>query len=128
MVRLHLTSAGALPGRVERTMRSIASVLRPGQLVVLESTTYPGTTDEELLPRTWQLRYDFAGGSPDPAPVTNSACFSTITMSQASWLTAVFQYDPSARAMAVRCCMPPESSAGRLRAASCRPTRASSSR
>jgi hypothetical protein len=31
----------------------------------------------------------FNGESPDPAPVTNSACFSTITMSQASWLTAV---------------------------------------
>ncbi|MBL8338663.1 MAG: FCSD flavin-binding domain-containing protein [Rhodoferax sp.] len=34
------------------------------------------------------------GLAPDPAPVTNSACFSTITMSQASWLTAVFQYNP----------------------------------
>ncbi|WEX75588.1 nucleotide sugar dehydrogenase [Sinorhizobium numidicum] len=30
---------------VEKTSRSIASVLRPGQLVALESTTYPGTTD-----------------------------------------------------------------------------------
>jgi UDP-N-acetyl-D-glucosamine dehydrogenase len=28
----------------------IAEYLRPGQLVVLESTTYPGTTDEVLLP------------------------------------------------------------------------------
>jgi UDP-N-acetyl-D-glucosamine dehydrogenase len=28
----------------------VASVLRPGRLVVLESTTYPGTTDEVLLP------------------------------------------------------------------------------
>jgi NADPH-dependent 2,4-dienoyl-CoA reductase/sulfur reductase-like enzyme len=36
----------------------------------------------------------FAGGSPDPAPVTNSACFSTITMTQASWLHALFQYEP----------------------------------
>lgn len=35
----------------------------------------------------------------DPAPVTNSACFSTITMSQASWLTAVFQYDPASLSM-----------------------------
>ena len=41
----------------------------------------------------------FDGLPPDPAPVTNSACFSTITMSQASWLTAVFQYDPAARLM-----------------------------
>ncbi|MDH4049938.1 MAG: NAD(P)/FAD-dependent oxidoreductase [Rubrivivax sp.] len=41
----------------------------------------------------------FAGGSPDPAPVTNSACFSTITMTQASWLHAVFQYDAASRTM-----------------------------
>jgi len=41
----------------------------------------------------------FAGGQPDPAPVTNSACFSTITMSQASWLHAVFQYDATKQAM-----------------------------
>ncbi len=31
---------------VEATVRAIAPHLRPGQLVVLESTTYPGTTDE----------------------------------------------------------------------------------
>ena len=42
----------------------------------------------------------FGGTAPDPAPVTNSACFSTITMTQASWLTAVFQYDTATRAMA----------------------------
>jgi sulfide dehydrogenase [flavocytochrome c] flavoprotein subunit len=35
------------------------------------------------------------GYAPDLAPVTNSACFSTITMRQASWLTALFQYDPA---------------------------------
>lgn len=40
------------------------------------------------------------GGAPDPAPVTNSACYSTITMSQASWLHGVFQYDAATRAMA----------------------------
>ena len=40
-----------------------------------------------------------AGGQPDPSPVTNSSCYSTITMSQASWLHAVFQYDPAARSM-----------------------------
>lgn len=32
------------------TAESIAAVLRPGQLVVLESTTYPGTTREVVLP------------------------------------------------------------------------------
>jgi UDP-N-acetyl-D-glucosamine dehydrogenase len=32
------------------TARSLAEVLQPGQLVVLESTTYPGTTRERLAP------------------------------------------------------------------------------
>ncbi|MEO7107627.1 MAG: FCSD flavin-binding domain-containing protein, partial [Rhodoferax sp.] len=41
----------------------------------------------------------FAGGAPDPAPVTNSACYSTITRSEAGWMTAVFQYDRAARVM-----------------------------
>jgi UDP-N-acetyl-D-glucosamine dehydrogenase len=35
---------------VEATGRSVAARLRKGQLVVLESTTYPGTTREVLLP------------------------------------------------------------------------------
>ena len=35
---------------VEGTARQIAAVLRPGQLVVLESTTYPGTTRDVVLP------------------------------------------------------------------------------
>jgi len=36
---------------VTSTTESIVPYLRPGQLISLESTTYPGTTDEELLPR-----------------------------------------------------------------------------
>jgi len=36
---------------VERTSDDIARALRPGQLVVLESTTYPRTTREVMLPR-----------------------------------------------------------------------------
>jgi UDP-N-acetyl-D-glucosamine dehydrogenase len=36
---------------VRMTAEAIAQRLRPGQLVVLESTTYPGTTREELLTR-----------------------------------------------------------------------------
>jgi len=35
---------------IEATGRAIAEVLRPGQLIVLESTTYPGTTVEVLQP------------------------------------------------------------------------------
>ncbi len=35
---------------IEKTSESIASVLRKGQLVVLESTTYPGTTRDVVRP------------------------------------------------------------------------------
>ncbi len=35
---------------VERVTENIAEHLRPGQLVSLESTTYPGTTEEVMLP------------------------------------------------------------------------------
>ena len=36
---------------IERATEGVARVLRPGQLIVLESTTYPGTTQEILRPR-----------------------------------------------------------------------------
>jgi UDP-N-acetyl-D-glucosamine dehydrogenase len=35
---------------VERSTQAIADVLRPGQLIVLESTTWPGTTREVMQP------------------------------------------------------------------------------
>ncbi len=35
---------------VRKTTETIAGHLRPGQLIVLESTTYPGTTDELMRP------------------------------------------------------------------------------
>ncbi len=39
------------------------------------------------------------GLAPDPAPITTSSCFSTITMTQASWLHAMYEYNGSAKAM-----------------------------
>jgi UDP-N-acetyl-D-glucosamine dehydrogenase len=36
---------------IEKTADAIGAVIRPGQLVVLESTTYPGTTEEVVQPR-----------------------------------------------------------------------------
>jgi UDP-N-acetyl-D-glucosamine dehydrogenase len=39
---------------VINTTETIAPYLRPGQMVSLESTTYPGTTDEEIVPRVEQ--------------------------------------------------------------------------
>ncbi|MFC3682520.1 FAD-dependent oxidoreductase [Hydrogenophaga luteola] len=42
-----------------------------------------------------------SGAQPDPQPVANSACYSPITASSASWLTAVYQYDPIDRRMKI---------------------------
>lgn len=36
---------------IMNTIESLLPFLHPGQMISLESTTYPGTTDEELLPR-----------------------------------------------------------------------------
>jgi UDP-N-acetyl-D-glucosamine dehydrogenase len=36
---------------IEKTADAIAATLRPGQLIVLESTTFPGTTRDVMLPR-----------------------------------------------------------------------------
>ena len=41
------------------------------------------------------------GQQPDPQPVANSACYSPITANSASWLTAVYQYDPVDKRMKI---------------------------
>jgi UDP-N-acetyl-D-glucosamine dehydrogenase len=45
-------AVGKLPdiSYIERAGETIAASLRPGQLVILESTTYPGTTEDTLRP------------------------------------------------------------------------------
>lgn len=43
----------------------------------------------------------FAGQAPDPAPTTNSACYSPVTANTAGWLTAVYAYDPATQTMKV---------------------------
>ncbi|MFO8029640.1 MAG: nucleotide sugar dehydrogenase [Cyclonatronaceae bacterium] len=40
---------------IEGTVRTIATHLRRGQLVILESTTYPGTTEELIIPLLEQI-------------------------------------------------------------------------
>jgi sulfide dehydrogenase [flavocytochrome c] flavoprotein subunit len=40
-----------------------------------------------------------SGKGVDPAPATTSACYSPITMTTASWLTGVFQYDGATKTM-----------------------------
>ena len=69
---------------VESTARAIAERLRPGQLVVLESTTYPGTTREVLKPILEATglvagRDFFLGFSPEREDPGN-AKFETVTI------------------------------------------------
>ena len=69
---------------VESTARAIAERLRPGQLIVLESTTYPGTTREVLKPILEATglvagRDFFLGFSPEREDPGN-AKFETVTI------------------------------------------------
>ncbi len=47
---------------VLNSLEEVLPALRPGQVISLESTTYPGTTDEELKPRIeaagWKIGHD----------------------------------------------------------------------
>jgi NADPH-dependent 2,4-dienoyl-CoA reductase/sulfur reductase-like enzyme len=103
-----ITSAGlnnATEGRFAGVdVLSYESTLAPGIHIIGDSsaTTQPKAghiANQEAKVCADAIIRLLAGESPDPAPVTNSACFSTITMSQASWLSAVFQYDNVSQAM-----------------------------
>ncbi|MBW8314055.1 MAG: NAD(P)/FAD-dependent oxidoreductase, partial [Hydrogenophaga sp.] len=83
---------------------SYASTVAPRVHVIGDSsaTTQPKAghiANQEAKVCADALARIFGGGQPDPQPVTNSACYSTITATQAAWLTAVFQYDPVSRTM-----------------------------
>lgn len=97
--------ANATGGRfAEVGVLDYASTVAPSVHVIGDSsaTTQPKAghiANQEAKVCADALARIFAGGSPDPAPVTNSACFSTITMSKAAWLHAVYQYDSAQRAM-----------------------------
>ena len=97
--------ANATEGRFAAVdVLSYASTLAPRIHIIgdASATTQPKAghiANQEAKTCADAIVRGLAGFSPDPAPVTNSACYSTITMSQASWLTAVFQYDPASASM-----------------------------
>jgi UDP-N-acetyl-D-glucosamine dehydrogenase len=69
---------------VIRSARAVAHTLRPGQLVVLESTTYPGTTREVVLPileeRGLKIGKDFYLAFSPEREDPGNARFSTATI------------------------------------------------
>jgi len=60
---------------VRAAAAAVAATLRVGQLVVLESTTYPGTTREVLLPALAAARSAPAGGAAGPGLVCGRDVF-----------------------------------------------------
>jgi UDP-N-acetyl-D-glucosamine dehydrogenase len=69
---------------VVNTTRRIAEHLKKGQVVVLESTTYPGTTEQEMLPllekKGFQVGHDFFLGYSPEREDPGSKRFSTATI------------------------------------------------
>jgi len=83
---------------------SYESAVAPGIHVIGDSaaTTQPKAghiANQEAKVCADAIIRAFKGLAPDPAPVTNSACYSPITATTASWLTAVFAYDPTTKTM-----------------------------
>ena len=55
---------------IHRTLENIKPHLKENQLLILESTTYPGTTEEEIVP--------FIQSIPNPSPITHQSSLFTI--------------------------------------------------
>lgn len=103
-----VTAAGLMTGAGERfapvDVLSYASMVAPQIHIIGDScaTTQPKAghiANQEAKVCADALTRIFAGGKPDPSPVTNSACYSTISRSEATWLTAVYQFDTATKSM-----------------------------
>jgi sulfide dehydrogenase [flavocytochrome c] flavoprotein chain len=104
-------------------VRSFESKLRPGIHVIGDSskTTLPkaghvGNQGAKICADAIIKAFNFQ--APDPAPTANSACFSPISSTQASWLTAVYQYDVATGSMVIRDQVSGSTSATEARSAS----------
>ncbi len=88
-------------------VRSFESTQTPGIHVIGDSskTTLPkaghvGNQGGKICADAIIKAFNFQ--APDPAPTANSACFSPVSSTLASWLTAVYQYDPVTGTMVIR--------------------------
>ncbi len=87
-------------------VRSYEATVAPGIHVIgdASATTQPKAghiANQEAKVCADAIIRALAGLAPDPAPVTNSSCYSPITADTASWLTAVFGYDPATGTMQI---------------------------
>ena len=103
-----VAASGLIPGIIERfapvDVLSYGSKAAPNVHVIGDScaTTQPKAghiANQEAKVCADALARIFSGGQPDPSPVTNSACYSTISRTEATWLNAVFQFDAATKSM-----------------------------
>jgi len=103
-----VTASGLTTGGDERfapvDVLSYGSTVAPMVHVIGDScaTTQPKAghiANQEAKVCADALARIFSGGQPDPSPVTNSACYSTISRTQATWLNAVYQFDTATKSM-----------------------------
>ena len=101
-----LTNATTIPFAAV-DVRSFESTQTPGIHVIGDSskTTLPkaghvGNQGGKICADAIIKAFNFQ--APDPSPTANSACFSPISSTKASWLTAVYQYDPATSSMVIR--------------------------
>jgi len=103
-----VAASGLLTGSQDRfapvDVLSYSSKAAPNVHVIGDScaTTQPKAghiANQEAKVCADALARIFSGGEPDPSPVTNSACYSTISQTEATWLNAVFQFDVATRSM-----------------------------
>jgi sulfide dehydrogenase [flavocytochrome c] flavoprotein chain len=84
---------------------SYASTIAPNIHIIGDSCSTPQPKAGSMANQEAKVCADalvriFAGASPDAAPVTSGAGYSAITMSQASWATSKYQYNPTLGTMA----------------------------
>lgn len=103
-----VAASGLITGSNERfapvDMLSYGSTVAPNLHVIGDScaSTQPKAghiANQEAKVCADALVRIFSGGQPDPSPVTNSACYSTISRTEATWLNAVFQFDAPTKSM-----------------------------
>lgn len=89
--------AGVDPRSYESTVRAGIHVIGDAQATGQPKAGHIANAEAKVCADA--ILRAFEGLTPDPAPVTNSACFSPITYGTASFLTAVFQYDAATGTM-----------------------------
>ena len=107
-VAITAPQASIIPQRIIQPLLALGQRLRGGLWVPIGTWTFnAGAGSIQLAASTSTtgkvcadaIIRAFNGLDPDPAPTTNSACYSPISSTVASWLTASYRYDSVSHTM-----------------------------